>query len=168
MPPKPFLYDWSNPPSATYNGCVVDAFCQDFWLNVSAGAYALSQIPLRYQQEKGFLGVLRTHITGIRRKWLKSQRNPPSAAQSTAIAQRNAQTSRIGTVSNLTCTRSKFLLCDNPLAVSQPTRSGCTYTRPRACYSSDQCSQCHRYEWDQLRRRSACPRRTRKTVRHIR
>ncbi|KAH9856393.1 hypothetical protein C2E23DRAFT_882467 [Lenzites betulinus] len=36
---KPFLYDWSSPPSTTYNECIEEAFCADFWLCVAGGAH---------------------------------------------------------------------------------------------------------------------------------
>lgn len=96
--PKPFLYDWSSPPTTVYNRCIEDSFCTDFWLSVMGGAYTLGQIPPRYQRENGFLEVLRTHLRGLRRKWMKSQRTPLPASQEVAIAQRNAQVSRIATV----------------------------------------------------------------------
>lgn len=99
--PKPFLYDWSSPPTTVYNRCIEDAFCADFWLSVMGGAYTLSQIPPRYQREDGFLEVLRTHVRGLRSKWMKTQKTPLSASQEVAIAQRNARVSRVATVRTL-------------------------------------------------------------------
>ncbi len=101
---KPFLYDWCSHPTTDYNVCIEEAFCTDFWANVAGGTYALRDIPPRYQSQKGFIGVLRTHLAGRRQKWLKARRTPPTAAQRIATAKHNTRNSRVATVCLLTLT----------------------------------------------------------------
>ncbi|KAJ2998723.1 hypothetical protein NUW54_g7007 [Trametes sanguinea] len=94
---KPFSYDWSSPPLTAYNLCIEEAFCADFWSSVQGGMYSLSLIPPHYQTKDGFTEVLRTYLTGRRRKCADVQKFGSDAAQERAISQRHARNSRVAT-----------------------------------------------------------------------
>ncbi|KAI0642150.1 hypothetical protein C8Q79DRAFT_929632 [Trametes meyenii] len=128
---KPFLYDWSSPPSTSYNQCIVEAFCVDFWDRADAGEYDVDEIPLPYQGQERFVAAVQRHLGHRRRKWLKTHQEPISDAQKQVVARHYARNSRVRTVSSPISIRALELMA--VLDLHESTQRSFSHPRPGPC-----------------------------------
>lgn len=94
---KPFLFDWRNPPTSTYNMCIENAFYQDLLTCVQAGKYRLELIPEHCRSRKKIVELYRKHLAHLKKCWITQQR-PLPAQQALIQARHYSRNSRMGTV----------------------------------------------------------------------